>query len=70
MLVAAELHRSSGEARWLELWQESAAWLEDECDPESGLWTQQIGGKPARYLGPAHGFAGCMLALASFEAIG
>ncbi len=68
MLVAAELHRSTGEARWLELWQESAAWLEDECDPETGLWTQQIRGKAARYLGPAHGFAGCMLSLASFEA--
>ncbi len=68
MLVAAELHRSTGEARWLELWQESAAWLEDECDPETGLWTQQIRGKAAPYLGPAHGFAGCMLSLASFEA--
>ena len=68
MLVAAELHRSTGEARWPELWQESAAWLEDERDPASGLWTQQIGGKAAQYLGPAHGFAGCMLALASFGA--
>ncbi len=66
MLAAAELHGSTGEARWLELWQESAAWLEDERDPESGVWTQVIVGKPARYLGPAHGFAGCMLALASF----
>ena len=36
MLVAAELHRSTGETRWTELWRESAAWLEDECDPESG----------------------------------
>ena len=66
MLVAAELHRLTGEARWAELWRESAAWLEDERDPESGVWTQVIVGKPARYLGPAHGFAGCMLALASF----
>ena len=52
MLAAAELHRSTGEARWLELWQESAAWLEDECDPETGLWTQQIGGKAARFGSP------------------
>ena len=66
MLVAAELHRSTGEARWAELWRESAAWLEDERDPESGVWTQVIVGKPAQYLGPAHGFAGCMLALAAF----
>jgi hypothetical protein len=68
MLIAAELHRSTGEARWAELWRESAAWLEDERDPESGLWTQIIVGKPAQYLGPAHGFAGCMLALAAFAA--
>ena len=65
MLVAAELHRSTGEPRWAELWEESAAWLEGERDPESGIWTQVIVGKPAQYLGPAHGFAGCMLALAA-----
>ena len=66
MLVASELHRSTGEDRWAELWRESAAWLENERDPESGVWTQVIVGKPAQYLGPAHGFAGCMLALAAF----
>ena len=66
MLVAAELHRSTGEARWADLWRESAAWLENERDPESGVWTQVIVGKPAQYLGAAHGFAGCMLALAAF----
>jgi hypothetical protein len=66
MLVAAEMHRSTNEDRWAELWRESAAWLEDERDPESGVWTQVIVGKPAQYLGPAHGFAGCMLALAVF----
>jgi lantibiotic modifying enzyme len=66
MLIAAELHRSTGEARWEELWRESAAWLEGERDRESGVWTQVIRGKPAQYLGPAHGFAGCMLALAAF----
>jgi lantibiotic modifying enzyme len=68
MLVASELHGSTGEARWLDLWEESAAWLEGECDPETGLWTQVIQGKEARYIGPAHGFAGCMLGLASFGA--
>jgi lantibiotic modifying enzyme len=66
MLAAAELHSSTGEARWLELWQESAAWLEDERDPETGIWTQVILGKEGCYLGPAHGFAGCMLSLGSF----
>jgi Lanthionine synthetase C-like protein len=63
MLAAAELHRSTGEARWTELWQQSAAWLEGELDPESGVWTQVIRGREAHYLGPAHGFAGCILAL-------
>ncbi len=63
MMVAAELHRSTGELGWAELWKQSASWLEGECDPESGLWTQRIRGKEARYLGAAHGFAGCMLAL-------
>ncbi|HMJ00237.1 MAG TPA: LanC-like protein [Gaiellaceae bacterium] len=37
-------------------------WLLGQRDAE-GLWTQQIKGKSARYLGPAHGFAGCVLAL-------
>jgi len=68
MMVAAELHRSTGEPRFAELWEQSAAWLEGERDPESGLWTQRIRGKDARYLGPAHGFAGCMLALSEHRA--
>jgi Lanthionine synthetase C-like protein len=37
-------------------------WLLGQRDSE-GLWTQQIRGKSTRYLGPAHGFAGCVLAL-------
>jgi hypothetical protein len=28
-----------------------------------GLWTQRLSGRGTRYLGPAHGFAGCALAL-------
>lgn len=28
-----------------------------------GLWTQELYGQSTRYLGPAHGFAGCALAL-------
>jgi Lanthionine synthetase C-like protein len=63
MLAAAELHRSTGEARWTDLWKQSAAWLDGELDPDSGVWTQVIRGREARYLGPAHGFAGCILAL-------
>lgn len=65
MLAAAALRRASGEPRWDELWEESAAWLEGEWDPESGVWTQELYGSTRRFLGPAHGFCGCMLALAA-----
>lgn len=64
MLAATELHASTGEERWLELWQESAAWLRDQWDPETDLWTQHLYGWVDQYVGPAHGFAGCVLALA------
>ena len=64
MLAAAAMHELTGEPRWLELWRESAAWLLDEWDPETGLWTQRLYGRVEQFIGPAHGFAGCMLALA------
>jgi Lanthionine synthetase C-like protein len=40
----------------------STEWLRTERD-DDGLWTQQLYGQSRRYLGPAHGFAGCALAL-------
>jgi len=40
----------------------SIEWLQGRRDPE-GLWTQQLYGQSTRCLGPAHGFAGCVLAL-------
>jgi Lanthionine synthetase C-like protein len=40
----------------------SVAWLRGQRDAE-GLWTQQLYGQSRRSLGPAHGFAGCALAL-------
>jgi hypothetical protein len=40
----------------------SVEWLRARRD-EDGLWTQQLAGRSSRYLGPAHGFAGCALAL-------
>ena len=64
MLAAAGMHELTGEARWLDLWRDSAAWLRDEWDPQTGLWTQRLYGKVEQYIGPAHGFAGCVLALA------
>jgi lantibiotic modifying enzyme len=66
MLAAAELYRATAEPRWADFWRASATWLDDERDPESGIWTQELYGSTTRYLGPAHGFAGCMLALAAF----
>jgi hypothetical protein len=40
----------------------SIEWLRDQRDAE-GLWTQHLSGRAWRSLGPAHGFAGCALAL-------
>jgi hypothetical protein len=42
-------------------------WLRARRD-EEGLWTQQLDERSARYLGPAHGFAGAALALEAAEA--
>jgi hypothetical protein len=64
MLAASAMHELTGEARWLELWRESAAWLREAWDPDTGLWTQHLYGRVYQSFGPAHGFAGCMLALA------
>ena len=47
------------------LWQASAEWLLAEWDEESGLWTQELYGDRVQYLGPAHGFAGCVAALSA-----
>jgi hypothetical protein len=40
----------------------SAEWLRGRRDAD-GLWTQRLYGRTSRYLGPAHGSAGCVLAL-------
>jgi hypothetical protein len=46
----------------------SVEWLLGRRDPE-GLWTQQLAGRSTRYVGPAHGFAGCALALGDGAAV-
>jgi hypothetical protein len=46
-----------------DLWVASAEQLLAARDPDTGLWTQHLRSEPARYLGAAHGFAGCVLAL-------
>ena len=63
MLAAGALHELSGEERWLELWRESASWLRGQWDSETDLWTQRLHGNVDQLTGPAHGFAGCVLAL-------
>ena len=40
----------------------SIQWLQGQRDAD-GLWTQHLYGHSGRCLGPAHGFAGCALAL-------
>ncbi len=47
----------------LDLWRESAGQLRDAWE-DSGVWTQDLDGGTPQYLGPAHGFAGCVAALA------
>jgi lantibiotic modifying enzyme len=47
----------------LDLWRASADHLRDAWE-DSDLWTQDLYGRQEQYLGPAHGFAGCVLALA------
>ena len=68
MLAAAEMYARTGDERWRARWAESADWLWDEwrLDDELGchLWRQHLYGKAAAYLGPAHGFAGNVAALA------
>jgi hypothetical protein len=46
----------------------SIAWLQGRRDME-GLWTQHLYGESRRFLGPAHGFAGCVLALGDVAAV-
>jgi lantibiotic modifying enzyme len=45
-----------------DLWRASADHLRNAWE-DSGLWTQDLYGRQEQYLGPAHGFAGCVLAL-------
>ncbi len=46
----------------------SIEWLRERRDAD-GLWTQRLNGQSSRCLGPAHGFAGCVLALGDAAAV-
>ena len=47
-------------------WRESAALLWECWDPATDLWTQDLYGRVAEILGPAHGFAGNAHALRNY----
>ena len=44
----------------------SVEWLRGRRDAE-GVWTQHLYGRSTRWLGPAHGFAGCALAVGDLD---
>jgi hypothetical protein len=64
MLAAEAMLAWTGEPRWDDAWQACAERVEAARDPD-GLWTQPLAGRPVRYLGPAHGYAGNVRTLAN-----
>jgi hypothetical protein len=64
MLVAEAMLAWTRESRWDEAWRTVAERVEAARDAD-GLWTARIGGHSARYLGPAHGYAGNVRAFAN-----
>jgi hypothetical protein len=64
MLAAEAMLAWTGEARWEEAWRASAESLLAARD-DDGLWTQDLYGSDFRFLGPAHGYAGNIRALAN-----
>jgi lanthionine synthetase-like protein len=67
MLIAEAMLARTGEPRWDEAWRAAAERVEAARDPD-GLWTARVG-RPFRYLGPAHGYAGNVRALANRGAV-
>jgi hypothetical protein len=65
MLTCVAMNGLTGEARWGDAYRVQARRLLDDLEPsEFGpLWTQDLYGRSARYLGLGHGYAGNMLAL-------
>ena len=61
MIAAQVMAARTGDAPWREAWDESATRLLAEWHGD--LWQQDLYGKPAHCLGPAHGFAGNVIAL-------
>lgn len=64
MLVAEAMLAWTGEQRWDDAWRASAERVLAARDGD-GLWTQHLYGRVLRFLGPAHGYAGNVRALAN-----
>jgi hypothetical protein len=64
LLVAEAMLVWTGEARWDDAWRASAERVLAARD-DDGLWTQRLYGTVLRFLGPAHGYAGNLRALAN-----
>lgn len=65
MLACVVMAEMTGEARWQSLYATQAARLLDElAETATGpLWTQDLYGRHAQWLGPVHGYAGNMIPL-------
>jgi lantibiotic modifying enzyme len=65
LLVADAMLERTGENRWATAWRAIAEHLLDRwSEGKPRVWTQHLYGEIATYLGPAHGFAGIVAALA------
>jgi lantibiotic modifying enzyme len=62
LLAAQAMHEWTGEARWLDAWNETADALLSRRDSE-GYWTQHLYGEELRGLTPPHGLVGNVQAL-------
>lgn len=73
MLAAHAMLDWTREERWAAAWRTSAERLWEDWRPDaehaSHLWTQQLYGGVARFIGPAHGFAGNVRVLARGAAL-
>ncbi|HYM58388.1 MAG TPA: LanC-like protein, partial [Solirubrobacteraceae bacterium] len=68
MMAAHVMHERTGAEHWAEAWRESAERLLHEW--RGAVWRQYLHGRAARYLGPAHGFAGNVHVLARGRLLG
>jgi hypothetical protein len=65
MIACVHMGTMTAEPRWRDLFAIQAARLLDDLKEtdEGPLWTQDLYGQHARFLGPVHGYAGNMIAL-------